>query len=208
VIVAVAAEASLGWSVLGFSLEALDEVVYEPFALPQTLLLYEDPVAGQEQHIRADIVREDVADAQPEPAVVAAAADLELTSTQIEGLEGLPVFRVGGEEVVFVAHVLQRVLPCTCRLNRHHGLFKCKKFGRFRRQIDTSERRHDIQAADAYDLYRNSYPMTRLRRNAGAITVEGLSQWKATKMDVFVSREVAKCKRGCVKGKCTCPAKK
>ena len=121
-------------------------------------------------------------------------------------LAGLPVFRVGDEEVVFVAHILTRVLVCQCRANRHFGLFKDKKFGMFRRMIDTSEWRLSTHMSDDYETYRKDYSMLRFKDSSAAITVEGLLKWHATKMPIFVDKEAAKCRLGCVDKKCTCPA--
>jgi len=122
-------------------------------------------------------------------------------------LQGLPVFQVGDEHVVFVAHVLARVLECQCRANRHFGLFKDKKHNAFRRMVDTSNWRYDTHYANNYKQYRDRYSLLRVKDQSAAITVEGLLKWHSGKMAVFVRKEANKCKQGCVQGKCTCPRK-
>jgi len=120
-------------------------------------------------------------------------------------LQGLPVFQVGDEHIVFVAHVLARVLECQCRANRHFGLFKDKKHCAFRRMVDTSNWRYDTHYASNYAQHRERYSLLRVKDQSAAITVEGLLKWHSGKMSVFVRKEANKCKLGCVHGKCTCP---
>ncbi len=122
-------------------------------------------------------------------------------------LQGLPVFQVGEERVVFVAHVLARVLECQCRANRHFGLFKDKKHNAFRRMVDTSNWRYDTHYASNYKQHRDRYSLLRVKDQSAAITVEGLLKWHSGKLAVFVRKEANKCKMGCVQGKCTCPQK-
>ncbi len=120
-------------------------------------------------------------------------------------LAGLPVFEVDGEHIVFVAHVLTRVLECQCRANRHFGLFKDKKHVSFRRMVDTSNWRYDTHFSDSYKQHRERYSLLRVKDQSAAITLEGLLKWHSGKMAVFVRKEANKCKQGCVEGKCTCP---
>ena len=142
-------------------------------------------------------------------------------------VSGIPVFRVGGEEVVFLAHILNRglfvcvrlcvffflsveylVLYCQCRSSRHFGMFRDKKFSEFRRMVDTSEWRVALHHEESYEGFREGYSLLRLRDSSVAITLEGLNKWCATsRCKKFREREAAKCKRdGCIKNRCTCPA--
>lgn len=122
-------------------------------------------------------------------------------------LRGIPVFEHNNEQIVFVTHILARVLPCLCRSSRHFGLFRCKVFGQYRRMIESSSWRADVHFSDAYSAYREAYPLMRLKDSSTAITLEGLLKWADSKMNVFVRREAAKCKQGCVHAKCTCVKK-
>lgn len=128
-------------------------------------------------------------------------------ATEVElpaSLRGLPVIEVEGELVVFISHLLARVLKCQCRARRHFGLFKDKKFGQFRRSIDCSSLKHSLHDEPSYLGYRERYPVNRLKNTAAAITVEGLLKWSEFKMGLFVAREENKCLKGCVKAECTC----
>ena len=120
-------------------------------------------------------------------------------------LAGVPVFSEKGEQLVFVAHILQRVLECQCRANRHFGLFKDKKHVQFRRTVDTSSWRFQTHYSQSYADYREHYSLLRLRDSAAAITLEGLLKWAGSKLPVFVRKEANKCQVSCVEGKCTCP---
>lgn len=92
-------------------------------------------------------------------------------------VRGVPVFRVGAEEVVFVAHLLTRVLACGCRAKKHFGLFRCKKFGEYRRQVPTRQWRMDMHTSEQYDAYRQQYGLSRFKEPSAAITLEGLRVW-------------------------------
>lgn len=130
---------------------------------------------------------------------------LDLNSALPAELSGLPVVEVGGESVVFISHLLLRVLVCQCRARRHFGLFKDKKFIGYRRSIDCSVLKHELHDDPAYLEYRERYPVNRLKSTAAAITVEGLKKWMDSgKMDCFVAREEHKCLQGCIKAECTC----
>ena len=72
--------------------------------------------------------------------------------------------------------------------------------------IDTSEWRLATHMSDDYQTYRQDYSLLRVKDSSAAITVEGLLKWHQTKMPIFVDKEAAKCRLGCVDKKCTCPA--
>lgn len=121
--------------------------------------------------------------------------------------EGIPIFRVNGEEVVFLTHILSRVLYCHCRSSNHFGMFRDKKFGEFRRTIDTSRWRVEHHYDTHYENFRSLYPLLRLRDSSIAITLEGLNKWCSSgKCSKFKLREEKKCRgKGCIKNRCTCP---
>jgi hypothetical protein len=141
--------------------------------------------------------------ASPQPDVSRLVENAELPAE----LAGVPVFLEKGERVVFVAHVLQRVLECQCRANRHFGLFKDKKHVEFRRTVDASSWRFQTHYSDSYEHHRENYSLLRLRDSAAAITLEGLFKWANSKMATFKRKEAAKCAISCVEGKCTCEKK-
>ncbi len=66
----------------------------------------------------------------------------------------MPVFQQGQEQLVFIAHLLTRVMrcarsphlglfaylavpSCACRQKLHIGLFRCNKYKGYRRQVPT-----------------------------------------------------------------------
>merc|ERR1711991_1101467 len=140
----------------------------------------------------------------PEPSVTK--VDLVLDLDVPMECSGIPVFRVDGEEIVFLAHILSRVLYCHCRTSRHFGLFRDKKFSQYRRMIDTSGWRIDLHYDPKYENKKEDYSLLRLKDSSVALTLEGLNKWCATsKCERFRAREENKCKKdGCVKNRCTC----
>jgi len=219
------ADSGCAWLDSGFNQEMVDlfgdGVDYDPHRLlPEEgqFLIYErepdtnvERVSVESDDMQVDDADDNDSDVDDEDAEMVDPTPNEMQLVNAAGLPanlaGVPVFRAGGEELVFIAHLLTRILPCTCRANRHFGLFKDKKFSPFRRTVDTTESRVPIHTSDAYDCYRAEYPLLRLKKDSAAITVEGLRKWHAAKMTVFVSREANKCKnKGCVQGKCTCPS--
>lgn len=185
----------------GFDPEALAESTYNPsLFLPESFLLYEPAEMPLEEEEEEGVVAmdEEVEENEEEEAVLVAVP-------LPPELDGVPVFRIDGRTVVFIAHLLSRILPCLCRANRHFGLFKDKKYGDARCVVDASQVR-PLQSTAAYAAYSERYPVARLKNTAAAVTVEGLLKWHGGKMAVFVSREAKKCaNKGCVKDKCTCP---
>jgi len=129
-----------------------------------------------------------------------------LTNAKLpKSLQGVPVFCIGGEEVIFVAHLLTRILKCTCRAKKQFGLFRCKKFSQYRRQLSTRAWRMTMQKSEEYSVFSSVYGLSRFKEPSSAITLEGLKVWHSCgKMEAFVNREADKCASGCVGDKCTC----
>jgi len=121
-------------------------------------------------------------------------------------VEGVPVFHEGNEEVVFIAHLLARVMRCACRQKLHSGLFRCRKYKEFRRQVPTKAWRLKMNGSPEYAQYKQGYSLARFKEPSAAVTLEGLKQWvDIGALASFVEREWAKCKQqGCVKANCTC----
>jgi len=103
-------------------------------------------------------------------------------------LQGLPVFQVGDEHVVFVAHVLARVLECQCRANRHFGLFKDKKHNAFRRMVDTSNWRYDTHYANNYKQYRDRYSLLRVKDSRPPLRSRACSSGTAARWPSLCAR--------------------
>lgn len=122
---------------------------------------------------------------------------------------GLPVFQVGNETLVFVAHLLVRVLSCACRAKKQFGLFRDKVFSKYRRQVPTKRWRMQMHKSAVYESYCTQYPLSRFKEPSVAITLEGLNAWlESGKMDMFLEREAAKCAVSCVEDHCTCDVHK
>ena len=201
------------WLDSAFSLDLFAEPEYDPsLRLPASFVLYQE---SEEPAIEPAIEpeqEEEVAPTRkrtvvPKPPLLAGGEYSLVANPQLPAdLTGLPVFDVDGEELCFISHLLVRILSCACRANRHFGLFKDKRYGSFRRAVNTGELRRNLVDSTEYEPFRRKYPLVRLKKDSAAVTLQGLLKWHAGKMPVFVAREANKCKsKGCVQGKCTCP---
>lgn len=123
-------------------------------------------------------------------------------------LAGMPCFESGnGQRFVFWAHLLTRVLRCSCRAKLHSGMLRYGKLAAHRREIPTRQWRRVVESSPEYaEGYRATYPMAHFKEPSLALTLEGVHQWMAGDMAKFVERERQKCASvGCIPERCTCP---